>query len=270
MVPIIKIVGMLFCISISFVFPIWLMIYLRKIKGADLQPFFIGIFAYIIFALGIETYVFRIAFAIFPAFEKLFNENYIFYAVISGVMAALFEEIGRFAALKFVIKDKDKLSNTIMYGLGHAGIEAIMLVSLTMMYTLALSLMVNFGMGETSLLPKYGEENYKVLLDSLILNNYEVYFVAGIERIAAFAIQFVAAYMTYLAVNAAKNRWMILGAIGVQAIAVAVVLIMGEVFKEKVLVAGLCILLVAAVICGLGVLLYKKHKDDRFDVEELR
>lgn len=269
MVPIIKIIGMLFCISISFVFPIWFMIYLRKIKGADLQPFFIGIFAYIIFALGIETYVFRIAFAVFPAFEKLFNENYFFYAAISGIMAALFEEIGRFVALKIVIKDKDKISNTLMYGLGHAGIEAIMLVSLTMMYTLMLSLMVNFGMGETSLLPKYGEENYKALMDSLVLNNSEVYFVAGIERIATFAIQFVTAYMTYLAVNAAKNRWMIFGAVGIQAVAVAVILIIGEVFKEKVLAAGLFILLIAALIGGLAILLYKKHKNDRFDVEEM-
>ena len=45
------------------------------------------------------------------------------YAVYGGLMAALFEETGRYSAMRFLVKPMD-FPNAFMYGAGHGGVEA--------------------------------------------------------------------------------------------------------------------------------------------------
>ena len=55
------------------------------------------------------------------------------YALYGGLMAGLFEETGRYLAFSFALKKyRAKNVNALMYGAGHGGFEAIVIVGLTM------------------------------------------------------------------------------------------------------------------------------------------
>lgn len=61
-------------------------------------------------------------------------------------MAGLFEETGRYIAFRFVLKRQQKNDyNALMYGVGHGGIEMIMLMVPVMLNNLIYSLMINTG-----------------------------------------------------------------------------------------------------------------------------
>ena len=61
-------------------------------------------------------------------------------------MAGLFEETGRYLAFSFALKKyRAKNVNALMYGAGHGGFEAIVIVGLTMINNIVWSFMINSG-----------------------------------------------------------------------------------------------------------------------------
>ena len=68
------------------------------------------------------------------------------YAIYGGFMAGLFEETGRYLAFSFALKKyRAKNVNALMYGAGHGGFEAIVIVGLTMINNIVWSFMINNG-----------------------------------------------------------------------------------------------------------------------------
>ncbi|RME10831.1 MAG: YhfC family intramembrane metalloprotease [Ardenticatenia bacterium] len=66
---------------------------------------------------------------------------WVFNAVVLSFSAGLFEEWGRWFFLKYLAKHVRDFREGVMFGLGHGGIEAIVLVGLNVMGTLVLLLM---------------------------------------------------------------------------------------------------------------------------------
>lgn len=130
--------------AIAFLLPVGLLIYYRKKKGADILPFFIGCAVMLLFALILEAAVHRVVLSS-PAGAVIQNNLWL-YALYGGFMAGLFEESGRFLAFKTVLKKyRDKDANALMYGAGHGGFEAAVLLGMTMINNIAISLMINSG-----------------------------------------------------------------------------------------------------------------------------
>jgi uncharacterized membrane protein YhfC len=57
-------------------------------------------------------------------------------AIVLGFSAAIFENIGRFIAFKFLLKHRLQWKNGIAYGLGHGGIEAILFAGVPLIYAI--------------------------------------------------------------------------------------------------------------------------------------
>lgn len=121
MVPGASIAGMVFSLIVSFALPIGLFVYAKKKLGAKTAPFFIGCGVFFVMVLMLEAAIHRIVFQL--AGEAL-TGSVILYAVYGGLMAALFEETGRYIAMRFLVKPMD-FPNAFMYGAGHGGVEAI-------------------------------------------------------------------------------------------------------------------------------------------------
>lgn len=61
-------------------------------------------------------------------------------------MAGLFEETGRFLAMRYVLKkEHGNAHNALMYGAGHGGLEMFVILSLGMINNLIYSVMINLG-----------------------------------------------------------------------------------------------------------------------------
>jgi len=201
--------GMIFSLLLSFALPIILLI-LAKLKcKANLLSFVIGSATFIVFALVLEPIMHSV---VFSATGTLLTDNIFLYGLYGGLAAALFEETGRLIAMKFFMKQTLNKQNAVMYGIGHGGIEAILLVGLTYISNLMTALMINSGALQTSMelvdaeLQQTTFQQIRVLWE---LPSWQFY-MAGVERLIAITLQIALSFLVYKAVaNHNRKYWFI-------------------------------------------------------------
>ncbi|MDK2981769.1 MAG: hypothetical protein PWQ55_2116 [Chloroflexota bacterium] len=145
-IPTLSIVFMSISCLIGFAIPFVLFIVFRKRYKADVLPFFIGSAVFILFVLLLERSVHNLILS--SAVGKAIMGNIWIYGIYGGLMAGLFEEIGRFTAFKTVLrKNAGKDQNALMYGAGHGGFETLYLLGGSMISNIVMSITLNKGMG---------------------------------------------------------------------------------------------------------------------------
>ena len=196
------------CMAISgvigFAIPVVLFFYVRIKKKADILPFFVGCAVMLVFALVLEAAVHRAVFSS-PAGETIQNTTWL-YALYGGVMAGLFEETGRFVAFKTVLKKKQgKDSNALMYGAGHGGFEAAVLLGITMINNIIWSVLINSGSAAmlTGSVPESLKGQVEETMQQLVSTSAGTYLLGGIERIFAVTLQIALSVLVWFA---AKNK----------------------------------------------------------------
>ena len=247
-VPILSIIFMIFSILIGFGLPLALFLYLRMKKRADILPFFIGCAVMVLFAFILEAAVHKVVLGS-PVGEKI-QKNTWLYALYGGLMAGLFEETGRFLAFKTVLKKhQSKEINALMYGAGHGGIEAAVLLGMTMINNLIYSIMINTGSSDALLAPLTGELKAQVqsAIQALITTPSYQFLLGGVERIFAVALQISFSVLVWFSAKKSGKRWLFPAAIGLHALVDAATVIMAG--------NGVNLFLMEAVV-GVFALLY--------------
>lgn len=124
------IIGWVFTIIITVGMPLSLVIY--AVLNRRWIPFFLGVIAFTVSQLLIRI-------PLLQYIEKnsmdflFFGSQYpIWYAIVLGLSAALFEEGARYLAMRYLMKQRDWLSG-FLFGAGHGGIEAVILVGIPML-----------------------------------------------------------------------------------------------------------------------------------------
>ena len=181
MVPGASIAGMVFSLVVSFALPIGLFVYAKKKLGAKTAPFFIGCGVFFVMVLMLEAAIHRIVFQL--AGEAL-TGSVILYAVYGGLMAALFEETGRYIAMRFLVKPMD-FPNAFMYGAGHGGVEAMLLCGVASISNIASAVMINSGTMSAQLasLDAKKAADTAAALSALWTTPSLTFFAGGVERI---------------------------------------------------------------------------------------
>ena len=247
-VPTLSIVFMAVSILIGFGLPLALFLYFRLKKKADILPFFIGCAVMVLFALVIEALVHKVVLG--SAVGEKIQNNVWLYGLYGGLMAGLFEETGRFLAFKTVLKKyQGKDVNALMYGAGHGGIEAAILLGMTMVNNLTYSVMINTGSSDTLLAPLTGELKAQVqsAIQALITTPSYQFLLGGVERIFAVALQIALSVLVWFAAKKSGKRWLFPAAIALHALVdAATVILAGN---------GVNLFLVEAVV-GAFALLY--------------
>jgi uncharacterized membrane protein YhfC len=126
-VSVFSIICMAISAVISIGFPIVLFIIFYKKYNAKIIPMIMGIAGFILFALILERSIHSIVFEKFTLREKPLI--YIIYGIF---MAGIFEETARFISFKILKKKYTGVGTGLAYGLGHGGMEVILLVGLSM------------------------------------------------------------------------------------------------------------------------------------------
>jgi len=201
-VPIASMVGMGLSLVISVGVPIALLIIAKiKLKGKIISAA-IGAGTFVVFALILEQILHSVMLA---TFGTSLTGNLWASILYGGLAAGLFEETGRLLSMKFLMKKTLSRENAIMYGIGHGGIESILIAGLTAFSNLVTSFMINSGQLETvlaTLEPGMREQTVAQISGLWTIPSWQFY-ISGIERILAIALQICLSYTVYLAV---KNR----------------------------------------------------------------
>lgn len=199
-----SLIGMVISLIISLGLPIIFLILAKCKLKANFSSFFTGCAVFIVFALFLESLLHNF---VLNATGTLLTGNVILYGLYGGLAAALFEETGRLIAMKFFMKESLNKQNSVMYGIGHGGIEAILLVGLTYVSNILTAVMINSGALKSSMelvdaeLQQTTFEQIKVLWE---LPSWQFY-MAGVERLIALTLQIALSVLVYKAV-ADHNR----------------------------------------------------------------
>lgn len=130
---------------ISLILPVALLIiYALKNKGQKIvSAWFLGAAGFFVLQILLRLPILS-TLSLMPGFQSFAENNYVVYALILGFTAGLFEVIGRLVVAKLMSKNLT-YERSIAAGLGHGGIEAMLLIGMTYINNLLYAGMINGG-----------------------------------------------------------------------------------------------------------------------------
>lgn len=208
LVPALSIAGMAAAMLVSFALPIALFVYSKKKLHAKTAAFFIGCGVFVVMVVLLESLAHKL---ILGSTGTAITGNPWLFALYGGLMAALFEETGRYVAMRFFVKPLD-FDNAFMYGVGHGGIEAMLLIGLTMLSNIVSSVMINSGAMAASLSALDADTAARTAasLSALWQTPSAYYFLGGLERVIAITLHISLSLFVFRAVRYGEKKYLLL------------------------------------------------------------
>lgn len=226
------IVGIMICYALP---TAGLLILMRKKKGAG-KAFVWGALAFVVSQLLIRVPILQLVLPNFQWFAVM--QFYPWrYGLFLGLTAGLAEETARWIAARCFLRGKDTLGHGLAFGLGHGGIEAMLVVGPNM---IAGTVMVLTG--QTGLFPA----DWKSVL------------VGGAERIFAMAFHIGAALLVMYGVRAGRGFRYWLLAVALHTVMDAAVVILPAVFGVGVMGLELYAAALGGLTLALGIWFYRR------------
>lgn len=199
-----SIAAMIFGVLFSFALPLVPFFILRKKMKSRFVPLLIGAATFIIFALVLEQIAHRLILT--PATMVYMSQNPLVYMLYGGLMAGVFEECGRFVAFKLMRKKYNTSGDALSYGLGHGGVEAVIILGLVMVSNIVMAMMINSGSinSLTGLVPA---EQMQAVVNGLVATPPAMFLVGAVERLGAVAFHVGASVLVYLAASKRASLW---------------------------------------------------------------
>ena len=258
MVSGLSILFMVVSLVISFALPIGLCIWFYKAKHADLMPFFVGCAVMILFAFVLEQFAHRVILSS-AAGEKILGTAWL-YALYGGIMAGVFEETGRFLAFRTVLRGRRKKNaNALMYGAGHGGIEAVIILGITSINNLIYSVLINTG--NTSVLTASLTGNARLQVEQAIRALTETpswqFLLGGVERIFAVILQIALSVLVWFAAKDRRVRILFPAAICIHFLVdSAAAMLSKNGISVMIIESVIGIMTIVAAICACSVLVW--------------
>ena len=219
-VPTASVVLIIVVLVLAFAIPILLAVWLHRKKGAHAVPFFVGCAVFLVFALVLESLMHQLVLNVSPAGPVIMGNIWL-YALYGGLAAGVFEETGRFVAMKWLLKKhRANDANALMYGAGHGGFECMMILGLTMVNNLIYSLLINSGgvealyslLATTPGMDPALMETAKAQLDSAVValttTPAWIFPLGLVERIFAITLQLSFSVLVWFAVKTPGKGWL--------------------------------------------------------------
>lgn len=197
---------------------------------------------------------------------KAFSSRPIAFFVFLSFTAALFEESGRFFAYRLLLKDRLVYSSGLAFGIGHGGIEAILLVGLTYVNNLVFSLMLNAGKLEIFLDGKIDSAMITYIGNALATTPPDSFLAGGVERVLTMVFQVALSVMILEGIVRGRTRFFYLLALlahgGVNLLVVLVVRVTNSMWLSEWLLA------VVAVISLVYIAGSKRRFGDKLEAKD--
>lgn len=184
-----SIAAMCVTLFISLILPVIVLIVyaLKNRKQGVAGAWFIGAAGFFVTQIVIRVPILS-TLSLMPGFMAFAENHYVVYSLMLGLTAALFEVVGRYASAKILSKNLT-FTKGFAAGLGHGGIEAIILIGMTYVSNLLYVVMINSGAieGVIAQTEAMGVDVTPVyaLVDTLVNGPAYLYLLAGYERILA-------------------------------------------------------------------------------------
>lgn len=262
MVGTLTFIALFFSLACALVFPVVLCIVFLRKQHPGFIPVLLGCAVFILFVLILEALMHNLVLTN-PGIKGFFDKNIWAYALYGGLAAGIFEETGRFLVFRFLMKKKTEWKHGVAYGIGHGGIEAILLVGLSFINLIVYAVLINTGNFDamTAALPKASADALIAVKNSLIGDAWWIYALGGIERLCTMAIQIALSILVLYAVVNRKFLFYVL------AVLLHAAIDFPAVFAQKGYLSMPVMELIVAVIAA-GALLFILRSRKLFPVPE--
>lgn len=244
MVSKLSIMFMVFSLLVSIALPIGGIIFLKKKYNVSLKVFFIGAAAFFISVQILEAPIHSYFLKLNSSTAEFLLSTPAAYMLYGGLMAGIFEETARFICFKFILKERDVVSG-ITYGVGHGGIEAILIGAISSINSIVYATLINKNafqsMMEAALVPKdVINSTYSQFVNSSSI----MWLMPGIERIIAVMIHIALSIIVLYAVKERKYIYYVIAILLHAIIDFPAVLYQVGVIKNVFIVEGILVILV--------------------------
>ncbi|PGZ04832.1 YhfC family intramembrane metalloprotease [Bacillus cereus] len=172
--------GLIFTAFISIGLPLVALIYAFWKKRYI--PYILGTLAFVVSQVLIRIPILNYLNGNSTAFSMFSIMQPVLFAILLSLSAGIFEEVARFIAMRYFMKQRDWQSG-FLFGAGHGGIEAILIVGIPVL---------------------------SLLLSQTVSGNMDSYFVGGIERFFAMLLHIGLSFIVLQAVVQKKFRYVII------------------------------------------------------------
>lgn len=128
--------GLIFTVVVAIGIPVAGLVY--AIINKRWLPFILGALAFVISQMVLRIPLMQLLEQHSISYVMFQVTNPILFSILLGLSAGVFEEIARYLMIRFFMKQRDFKSG-LSFGLGHGGIEAILLVGINALVLLFLS-----------------------------------------------------------------------------------------------------------------------------------
>ncbi len=216
---------------ICFGLPLGCVLYLLLAKKRAFIPVLVGAAVFVVFQLIIRIPLMQYVLAPMDWWTDMVQRPWL-YGIFLGLTAGLFEEFGRYLGYRTLLRKRSRWIDGFAFGVGHGGIEAILLVGMANINSLVIAQMINAGQFDqiSALMPAGTADQLMTQLTTL--QPFDIY-LGGFERICAMLIQIALSILVLMAVR--KRRvWVVWVAVLAHMIIDAPVVIMPEVFGSSI------------------------------------
>ncbi len=246
MIPVSTLISMAVAALVGIAVPVLLALWLARKYHIRWQTVLIGAGTFIVFALLLEPILHQVVLK-GPHGAQLMS-NIWYYALYGGLAAGLFEETGRFLSMKFLMKkEPSRALPGVAYGVGHGGMEMLIIFGVSMVSNLVVSLMINAGMTDllTAKVPEDALPQVQAQFAQLSAMTTGTLLLGLWERISALVLQLGLSMLVWSAVRrGGKWLWLLPAAILLHALVDAVAVVLS---KSAGMVA------VELVVCAMAI-----------------
>ena len=243
--------------------PVVLIVAWKMYTKRSLVPFWVGIMVFIAFSRMLEMIPHSLFLLSSNPISKAINGNVVLYVIYAATVAALFEETGRYLAFRFVLTKHPNKETAVTYGIGHGGIECVLVLGVTYIQYYAYGQLINSGSMD-KMLSAYKDSSQSVdALNQLITNIKGVTkmtcYMADLERISAMMVQIALSILVFQAVYVAGKKYMYWVAVALHFL-MDVPAALYQKGVLKLLPTEIILFVYAALVLALGVKIYQGLK----------
>lgn len=140
---------------IAVIVPIAIALIWKICKKERFTTILIGAAVFVLFAMILEKPIQNAL--IFPtqtllpdhAISRFINARPVLLAFLLGLFPGVFEETGRLVAFKTVLRKRKNRETSVSYGIGHGGVEVMLILGITYIEYFVFAVIINLGIFQT-------------------------------------------------------------------------------------------------------------------------
>lgn len=206
-------------VLLAVIIPIAIALIWKFWKHEKFTTILVGAATFVLFALILEKTIQNAL--VFPttmglpdhAASQFINARPILWALVLGLFPGVFEETGRFMAFKTVLRNRRNRETSISYGIGHGGIEVILVLGINYIVYMVYAVMINTGtfqgiIDQVAEQAPFQEEAIRALADQLAVFSFADIGAGMFERVFAFLFHVGASILVFYAARDKGRLWL--------------------------------------------------------------